>query len=124
MILGIGVDLVDVQRIEGVIFRWEEKILKRLFTDDEIKYCNNKKNPAQRFASRFAAKQAFIKALYPKSADGINYQDIEIDQHSERPGVNMHGAVKKRADSLGVENVHLMVSHDGNYAVANVILEK
>ncbi|OGQ22566.1 MAG: holo-[acyl-carrier-protein] synthase [Deltaproteobacteria bacterium RIFCSPLOWO2_02_FULL_44_10] len=123
MILGIGVDLIDVRRIEGIIFRWQHRFLKRIFTEKEIHHCNNKKNPAQRFATRFAAKHAFAKALFPKGADGIHFQHIEIDQRDERPSVNLWGKVKERADAFGVKNIHLMVSHDGDYAVANVVLE-
>lgn len=124
MIIGIGVDLVDVHRVEGIIFRWEERFLKRLFTKHEISTCNNKKNPAQRFATRFAAKQAFIKALFPKGMDeDIDYREIEVDNSGDRPAVKMHGSIHARAEKSGVSKVHLMVSHDGNYAVANVILE-
>lgn len=123
MILGIGVDLVDVSRIEAIIFRWNQRFLKRIFTDIEIRYCNNKKNPAQRFATRFAAKEAFIKALYPKGQEGVNYRDIEIDQLNRRPVINLYGKVKQSAEEMGVKRTHVMLSHDGNYGVANVILE-
>jgi holo-[acyl-carrier protein] synthase len=90
MIIGMGIDLVDVRRMEGVIFRWQERFLKRIFTDKEIRYCNNKKNPAQRFATRYAAKEAFIKAMYPKGEEGINYHDIEIDEKDRRPVINFY----------------------------------
>ena len=123
MIVGIGVDLVDVERIEDIIYRWLDRFLKRVFTLNEIRYCNNKKDPAQRFATRFAAKQAFIKALLPKGVVGIDYRDVEIDQRDARPAVNMSGPVKNYAEELDVKNVHLMVSHDGSYAVANVVIE-
>ncbi|MBI4223383.1 MAG: holo-ACP synthase [Deltaproteobacteria bacterium] len=123
MILGIGVDLVDVRRMEAIIFRWQERFLKRVFTEKEIHYCNNKKNPAQRFATRYAAKESFIKALFPKGAEGISMIDIEIDQKESRPSVNLYGKVKKYAQEAGVKKIHLMVSHDGNYGVANVVLE-
>ena len=123
MIIGMGVDLVDVSRIESIIFRWHERFLKRIFTDTEIKYCNNKKNPAQRFATRFAAKEAFIKALYPKQQEGVRFQDIEIDQEAGRPVINLYGKVKQTADESGVRKVHVMLSHDGDYGIANVILE-
>lgn len=123
MILGIGVDLVDVSRIEGIIYRWNQRFLKRIFTDAEIRYCNNKKNPAQRFATRFAAKEAFIKALFPKNQEGVNYHDIEIDQMNNRPVVNLYGSVKQSATDMGVNRIHVMLSHDGNYGIANVILE-
>ncbi|PIR26011.1 MAG: holo-[acyl-carrier-protein] synthase [Deltaproteobacteria bacterium CG_4_10_14_0_2_um_filter_43_8] len=123
MIFGIGVDLVEVRRIEAIIFRWEDRFLKKIFTDAEIKYCNNKKNPSQRFATRFAAKQAFIKALYPKGSEGVEYRAIEIAQE-DRPTVILSGEVKRKSDEAGINKVHLMVSHDGNYAIANVVLEK
>ena len=123
MILGIGVDLVDVRRMEAIIFRWQEKFLRRVFTQKEIHYCNNKKNPAQRFATRYAAKEAFIKALFPKGMDGISLTDVEIDQKENRPVVTMYAKVKKYADEVGVKKIHLMVSHDGNYGIANVVLE-
>lgn len=123
MILGIGVDLVDVRRMEAVIFRWQERFLRRIFTETEIRYCNNKKNPAQRFATRYAAKEAFIKALYPKGIGGISMREIEINQGDGRPTVRVYGKVKEFAEEVGIKTIHLMVSHDGDYGVANVILE-
>ncbi len=123
MILGIGIDLVDVRRIEGIIFRWQERFLRRIFTDKEIGYCNNKKNPAQRFATRYAAKEAVVKALYPKNQDGVNMHEIEIDERERRPVVNLYAKTKTDADELGVKRIFVMLSHDGNYGVAQVILE-
>lgn len=123
MILGIGIDLVDVRRMEGIIFRWQERFLRRIFTDKEIRYCNNKKNPAQRFATRFAAKEAFVKALYPKGQEGINFRDIEIDEKESRPVVNAYNKVQSDLQEKNVQKIFVMVSHDGNYGVAQVILE-
>lgn len=123
MIIGIGVDLVDVRRMEAIIFRWKERFLKRIFTEKEIHYCNNKKNPAQRFATRYAGKEAIIKALFPKNQEGISMRDIEIDQKEGRPVVNLYGNVNRCAEELHIKKIHLMVTHDGDYGVANVILE-
>lgn len=123
MIVGIGIDLVDVRRMEAIIFRWQERFLRRIFTDKEIRYCNNKKNPAQRFATRFAAKEAFVKALYPKGQEGINFRDIEIDEKANRPAVNCYNKVKEHLASKQVQKIFVMLSHDGNYGVAQVILE-
>lgn len=123
MIFGIGVDLVDVRRMEAIIFRWQERFLRRIFTEKEIRYCNNKKNPAQRFATRYAAKEAFIKALFPKGAVGVSMLAIEIDQKESRPIVHLYDKVEKVAKEAGIMKIHLMVSHDGNYGVANVVLE-
>lgn len=123
MILGIGIDLVDVRRMEGIIFRWHERFLKRIFTEREIRYCNNKKNPAQRFATRYAAKAAFVKALYPKGEKGIDFRDIEIDEKDRRPIVNLSGAIETDAKEKGIKKTFIMLSHDGNYGIANVVLE-
>lgn len=123
MIIGMGIDLVDVRRMEGIIFRWQERFLKRIFTTKEIHYCNNKKNPAQRFATRYAVKEAFIKSLYPKGIEGISLHDIEVAEKEGRPVLNLFGNVKEFAESKGVRQMHVMVSHDGDYGIANVILE-
>lgn len=123
MIIGIGVDLVDVKRFESIIFRWQHKFLKRVFTDTEIRYCNTKKHPAQRFATRFAAKEAFIKALFPKEQEGISYRDIEIGEKDQRPVINLTGKVSELAARRKISKMHLMLSHDGDYGIANVVLE-
>lgn len=123
MIIGIGVDLVDVKRFESIIYRWEQRFLKRIFTDKEISYCNTKKHPAQRFATRFAAKEAFIKALFPRDQKGIRLRDIEIDQRDKRPVINLYGEAKRLAGERNISRMHVMLSHDGNYGIANVILE-
>ncbi|MBU4485059.1 holo-ACP synthase [bacterium] len=123
MIVGIGIDLVDVRRVESMIFRWQERFLKRVFTSKEIRYCNNKRNPATRFATRYAAKEAFIKAIYPKGFEDIDLLNIEIDQKSGRPFVNATGGVKERLEKMNVKNVFVMLSHDGDYGIANVVLE-
>lgn len=123
MILGIGVDLVDVRRFEAIIYRWQHKFLRRVFTDSEIRYCNTKKHPAQRFATRFAAKEAFIKAIFPKSQEGIRFSDIEVSEHNQRPVINLSGKVKELAKKHNISRIHLMLSHDGDYGIANVVLE-
>lgn len=122
MIITIGVDLVDVGRMERIIFRWQDRFLRRIFTDEEIKYCNNRKDPAQRFATRFAAKAAVVKAIFAKG-DYPDYREIEISAEHNRPIVKLLGKAKDASDKLNVKNIHLMVAHDGNYSVANVVLE-
>jgi len=124
MIFGIGVDIVDVRRIERIVVKWQDRFLRRVFTDNEIRYCNNKKNPAQRFATRFAAKEAFIKALFPKGVERIDYREIEVGEKDRRPVVNLFGKVKLESEKMAIKNIHVMLSHDGNYGVANVVLEK
>ncbi|MFH0799748.1 MAG: holo-ACP synthase [Pseudomonadota bacterium] len=123
MIIGIGVDLVDVKRFETIIFRWQHRFLKRVFTDTEIRYCNTKKHPAQRFATRFAAKEAFIKALVPREQEGVRYSDIEIGERDQRPVINLSGKIDELARKQKIKHIHLMLSHDGDYGIANVVLE-
>jgi len=123
MIIGIGVDIVDVKRFESIIYRWRERFLRRVFTDKEIKYCNTKKHPAQRFATRFAAKEAFIKALFPKEQKGVRFSDIEVDQLDGRPVINLHGRVSEIVKGYDIKRMHIMLSHDGDYGIANVVLE-
>ena len=123
MIIGIGVDIVDVKRFESIIYRWRERFLRRIFTESEIRYCNTKKHPAQRFATRFAAKEAFIKALFPREHKGVRFVDIEIGQEEGRPVINLHGRVAELAAGHDIARTHLMLSHDGDYGIANVVLE-
>jgi len=124
MIMGMGVDIIDVRRFESIIFRWRERFLRRVFTEKEIHYCNTKKHPAQRFATRYAAKQAFMKALVPRGEKSITLKEIEIDQKDGRPSVNLYGNAKSIADKKNIGALHIMLSHDGDYGVANVIIEK
>ncbi len=115
MILGIGVDIVDVRRFESIMFQWRDRFIKRVFTDKEIRYCNTKKHPAQRFATRFACKQAFIKAAFPRGQKGVRFCDIEIDQKDQRPVINLSGLANELVKKSGIKNIHLMLSHDGDY---------
>ncbi len=123
MIIGIGIDLVEVRRVERIIFRWQDRFLRRIFTDQEIRKCNNKKNPAQRFATRYAAKEAVVKALYPKDTAGIRLIDIEIGEKDNRPIVKLYNDIEKHAQEIGVGKIFVMLSHDGNYGIAQVVVE-
>lgn len=122
MIIGIGVDLVKISRIEKA-GRNHPAFLERVFTEKERDYCRRMKYPAQHFAARFAAKEAILKAFGTGLGSGMQWTDIEV-LHGEGGGpiVNMSGGAKDYADLRGVQQILLSYSHDEGYAVAHAVL--
>jgi holo-[acyl-carrier protein] synthase len=124
MIVGLGVDITEVDRIEAAIARRGRALLERLFTPSEIAYCEKHRNRAERFAGRFAAKEAAMKALGTGWARGVRWIDIEVVREpSGKPTLKLSGAARAIADRLGVKNIALTITHDGNTALAQVIFE-
>ena len=124
MNIGIGIDIVNITRIDHVIKKWRDKFLHRVFTKKEINYCVNKKFPSQHFAIRFAAKEAFLKALGMGMRAGIPWNHIEVINTSMgRPSMELHSKAKETCRRRKIKNIHLSLSHDGDYGVALVILE-
>lgn len=122
-IKGIGTDIVEIKRIERSIEKWEDKFLSRIFCEQEITYAQSKEAFfASSLAARFAAKEAVLKAL-GTGLSGSSWQEIEITSQNSIPGVVLRGAVKTRADSLGISQVHLSLSHCGEYALAFAVAE-
>lgn len=122
-IKGIGTDIIEIQRIEKCIEKWGDKFLLRIFCPQEVAYAQSKQAfYASSLAARFAAKEAVLKAL-GTGLSGSSWQEIEITSHNGVPGVILKGAVKARADSLGIGRVHLSLSHCGEYALAFVVAE-
>ena len=125
MIYGIGVDLVQIQRIEGAIERWGEKFINRVFTDGEIEICCSRAFPPSAFALRFAAKEAFSKAIGLGMKRGIRWRDIEVFHFpGGRPGLRLHGKSLYYCNQEKITDSHLSLSDEGDYGVATVILEK
>lgn len=123
MILGVGLDIVEVQRMADGL-RKESGLKTRLFTESEIRYCDSHKHDGQHFAARFAAKEAFAKALGTGISEGLSFQDVEIVQDSGgRPGILLHGRSQQLADSRGVAHIHLSITHTQERAAAVVVLE-
>jgi holo-[acyl-carrier protein] synthase len=122
MIIGIGVDLVKINRIEKA-GKGHPGFLERVFTQREREYCGRQKFPAQHYAARFAAKEAVLKAFGTGMTAGMKWTDIEV-LHGEGGGpiVNIAGAAKDLADLKGVKQVLLSYSHDDGYAVAQAVL--
>jgi holo-[acyl-carrier protein] synthase len=124
MIVGSGVDLCEVPRIEQAIARHGQKFLERIFTPGEIVYANRKANRSERYAARFAAKEAGMKALGTGWTGGIAWRDFEvINLPSGRPTLRFHGKAAEIAAKLGVRNVALSLTHTREQAMAVVILE-
>jgi len=124
MIIGIGIDIIDIDRVKRIADEYGDDMITRIFTEDEIEYCKSKANHEINFAGRFAAKEAFLKALGSGLRSGINWSDIEIlrDEFG-KPVLFLSGTAKKHTEKLRVVGAHLSISHTAEYAVAVVVLE-
>ncbi len=122
MIVGIGIDLVKIDRIDKA-GKAHSGFLERVFTEREREYCSRQKYPAQHFAGRFAAKEAVLKAIGTGWSAGVKWTDMEV-LHGDGGGpvVNVSGRVKDLMDLKGVKQILLSYSHDEGYAVAQVVL--
>jgi len=125
MIYGVGIDIVDVSRIERALERWGDRFLRRIFTSSEREYCRGKAKPASRFALRFAAKEGFLKALGLGLREGLSFHHIEVvNTLRGRPSLNLHGRAKELCQARGVKKCFLSLSDDGLNAIAMVVLER
>jgi holo-[acyl-carrier protein] synthase len=124
MIIGTGIDLVNIERIERLMARWGDLFLSRVFTEKEIVWCQQRTQPAECFAIRFAAKEAFLKAIGWGVRNGIQWIDIEVENdHMGRPLFSFHRKAKEVFDTYRIQRALLTLSHDRPYAVAHVLLE-
>src|SRR5512135_3665042 len=124
MIVGTGIDVVEVPRVAAAIERFGQRFLERIYTQDEIRYCEAKANRMERYAARFAAKEAAMKALGTGWNHGVRWRDIEVRrQPGGRPTLVFHGKAAEFAAKLGAKNVALSLSHTAEQAIAQVILE-
>ena len=125
MIAGLGIDMIEIARVEASIARFRDRFLTRVFTEAERDYCSSrKKGAAQSYALRWAAKEAVAKALGTGIRGGVDFKDIEVvSDELGRPGVKLRGGAAKRAKARGVSMVHLSLSHDGPTAVALAVAE-
>lgn len=124
MIVGTGVDIAETSRIEQSLTKHGERFAKRVFTPNEIAYCDKFKNPAERYAARFAAKEAAFKALGTGWRDGVRWLDVEITHlPSGKPELVLTGRAKELARQLGVARMAVSISHSDRYVVAQVIFE-
>jgi holo-[acyl-carrier protein] synthase len=124
MILGTGVDLAEVPRIRSAIERFGERFVRRIYTPLEIAYVDRKANRFERYAARFAAKEAGMKAIGTGWDHGVTWKDIEVSNlPSGQPTLRLHGAAARIAEKMGVKRISLSLTHTAELAMAHVILE-
>jgi holo-[acyl-carrier protein] synthase len=124
MIVGLGLDIAEVDRIEEAIARHGAPFLERLFTPAEVEYCERHKNRYERYAARFAAKEAAMKALGTGWSRGVRWRDIEVAREpGGKPTLRLSGVAREIADRLGVKHIAMTITHSGDLALAQVIFE-
>jgi len=115
-----GVDIIEIKRVEKVALSYGDRFLKRIYTDGEIKYCRGR---APQLASRFAAKEAVMKAL-GTGIRGVGWRDVEVTRkRGMAPDIKLHGRAQKRASQIGLTGLAISLSHSKEFAVASVIGE-
>jgi len=125
MVLGLGTDMIEIDRIEHSISRFGHSFLERIYTPAEIAYCQaKKKTAAESFAARFAAKEAAAKALGTGISRGVTWREMEVLRHpGQRPTLHLHGRAASIAAHLGVRHLALSLSHTRELAIAIVVAE-
>jgi len=124
VIVGMGVDIAEIDRIESVITRTGKRFLERVYTPREMAYCERHKNRFERYAARFAVKEAAMKALGTGWTHGVRWRDIEIaNLPGGKPTLQLAGVAAQVAEQLGVKNIAISITHSGNIAFAQVIFE-
>ena len=124
MLLGLGTDLIETRRVEQSIDRFGDRFLERIFSPWEIAYCQRKKNAAESFAARFAAKEAGAKALGTGISRGVTWKDFEVKREtSGRPSLHLSGRAAELAAAMGVKRIQLSLTHSRDLAMAVVVVE-
>jgi holo-[acyl-carrier protein] synthase len=124
MVIGIGTDLIEIARIEQSVARYGDRFLERVFTPAEIAYCRRKKNAAESFAARFAAKEAGAKALGTGISHGISWLELEVlREPTGKPTLSLTGRAAARAQSIGVTSISLSITHSRTVSLAVVVME-
>lgn len=123
MIIGVGTDIIEVDRIERLISK-QKKFKERIFTPGEIEYCEHKINKAQNYAARFAVKEALLKAMGTGWREGVAFKEIEIVNNERgKPELILSGTAKMITEKMGVMNIQVSISHLKDLAIGIVILE-
>ncbi len=124
MIRGVGIDLVNIARIEQAVERWGQRFLKRIYTAAEIERCLQRVRPAQCLALRFAAKEAFAKALGLGMREGLRWRDVEVfNDDLGKPGLRLHNEAKQFLEATEAKKTWLSLSDERDAAIAVVVLE-
>ncbi|MES2390029.1 MAG: holo-ACP synthase [Acidobacteriota bacterium] len=124
MVIGLGTDLMEIERIERSVERFGSAFLNRVFTAEEIAYCQAKKNAGESFAARFAAKEAGAKALGTGISRGVSWREFEVRRKpGQRPELFLSGRAAEIAEKLGVKRMSLSLSHSRTVSIAVVVAE-
>jgi holo-[acyl-carrier protein] synthase len=124
MIVGIGMDVVEIGRIRDLAQR-HAAFLTRTFAPGELHHCKEKANPFPHLAARFAAKEAVFKALGTGWSVGLKWTDVAVENNAAgKPAIRLSGAARRLAEQLGAHQIHLSLTHTGSYAGAQVVLER
>ena len=121
-IIGIGIDIEEVARVEDLATRYGERFVGRIFTDGEARYCLRRRAPAQHLAVRFSAKEAAMKALGTGRAHGVLWRDVEVVRDGGPPQLRLHGGARRRFEALGATGTLLTMTHSRQLAIAQVVL--
>jgi holo-[acyl-carrier protein] synthase len=125
MIVGTGVDIADIERFKRITFERGDRFIQRVFTPGEIAYCWRCAHPEERFAARFAAKEAVFKALGIGWQKGLTFRDVEVvNGPLGDPRIVLHGSAVALAEDKGVSKFHVSLSHTSAYAAAVVVAER
>jgi holo-[acyl-carrier protein] synthase len=124
LVVGIGIDVVEIARIRRLMERWQERFLGRVFTEAELAYALGRRDPAEHLAARFAAKEATLKALGSGLSMGVRWREMEVRrQPGQRPTLALSGRTAALGMARGVRRYHVSLTHDAGLAVAQVLAE-
>ena len=117
--IGVGVDIIEIERVRGVLERHGHRFLRHVFLEDEVRYCSSRRDPASHYAARFAAKEAVVKALAVKRGMRFLWRDIEVLRNPDgAPSIRLTGRARDVATQRAVRDIHVSVSHSDTHAVA------
>lgn len=125
MIIGIGIDNVEVKRMKDILLKWGDRVENRVFDEVELNYSRSKGDTHLHLAARFAAKEAFFKAMGKGLSEGMAWAEVTVSNDSKgKPDIVMSGKTREVADKMGIRKVHVSLSHTVDCAMAVVILER
>ena len=121
-VIGIGIDMEDVERVDALLRRYGDRFLKRVFTDREAAYCRRRRFPAQHLAGRFSVKEAAMKALGTGHSRGVLWRDVEVVRRHGPPQLELHRGARRQFDRLGASRALVSITHTPRLATAQVVL--
>lgn len=125
MIYGVGIDLVENSRMDKIVKKWGPKFINRIFSEEEILYCEKHAHSAIHYGARFAAKESFLKALGIGIGKGVKLSDIEVvNDENGKPSLKLCGEAKIIIKKAKISKINLSLTHTKNYSMAVVVLEK